>query len=73
MKLFSLLSFAAVTVAALVTFVVGSASLYAVVPCTFLILIAAGDYGPKQRRRRIARSTYDGNPTPSAQTYRLAA
>jgi hypothetical protein len=76
MKIFSLLSFAAVLVAALATFFFGSVSLYAVVPCTFLLLIAAGDYGPKVRRSRIYSVASTQTPNArgsSAHRYRLAA
>jgi hypothetical protein len=75
MKTVSLLSFAAVTVAALASFL-GDALLYAAVPCTFLVLIAAGDYGPKIRHRRfrtVAHPNRSNTRAAAAHPYRLAA
>ena len=76
MKITSLLSIAAVLVTASLTVALGSAALYSVVPCVFLLLIAVADYGPKVRYRTVRRGaeyqTLD-TPATSRQPYRLAA
>jgi p-aminobenzoyl-glutamate transporter AbgT len=76
MKISSLLSVAAVLVTASLAFVVGSATLYSVVPCVFVLLIAFADYGPKVRyrtMRRVAENQNLDTPATSRQPYRLAA
>jgi hypothetical protein len=76
MKIFSLLSLSAALIAAFVTLLVGSIPFYAVVPCTFLLLIVAGDYGPKLRRSRIRSVQFTETSVAkraSAHRYRLAA
>ena len=75
MKIFSLLSIAAVLVTASLTVAFASSTLSSVLPCIFLLLIAGLDYGPKVRSRRLLLSRNESLNTPSTltQTYRLAA
>ena len=76
MKILSLLSIAAVLVTASLTVALGSATLYSVVPCIFLLLTAVADYGPKVRYRtirRVAENQTLDTPSTSRQPYRLAA
>ena len=76
MKNFSLISIAAVIVTASLPVILGSFTLYPVVPCIFVLLIAAGDYGSKVRYRHsslTARNEDLNTRTAAVQPYRLAA
>ena len=76
MKTYSLISIAAVIVTASLTVILGSFTLYPIVPCIFVLLIAAGDYGSKASYRHASLTARNENlntRTAAVQPYRLAA
>jgi len=75
MKTYSLISIAAVIVTASLTVILGSFTLYPVVTCIFVLLIAAGDYGSKASHRPASLTVRNENlnTRTAVQPYRLAA